>query len=94
MTPKHLASKQWAAVRVRLAARLLYCFGCGASWDEDVVGGVVGRRVGHTAGQVEMCSCSPWAMRLYLAVLAGLCQRFSIINQAFQPNLITASPTS
>jgi hypothetical protein len=31
---------------------------------------------------------------LYLAVLAGLCQRFSIINQAFQPNLITASPTS
>ena len=84
MTPKHLASKQWAAVRVRLAARLLYCFGCGASWDEVVVG-VAGRLVGHTAGQVEMCSCSPWAMRLYLAVLAGLRQRFSTFNQAFQP---------
>jgi hypothetical protein len=79
MTPKHLASKQWAAVRVRLAARLLYCFGCGASWDEIVVVAAAGRLVGHTAGQVEMCSCSPWAMRLYLAVLVGLCQQYSLI---------------
>ena len=87
MTPKHLASKQWADVRVRLAARLLYCFGCGMSWVDVDVDFAAGRLVGHTAGHVEMCSCSPWAMRLYLAAVP--CQRFSVINQGgYQPDLL------
>jgi hypothetical protein len=65
-------------VRVRLAARLLYCFGCGASWADVDVDVASGRLVGHTAGHVEMCSCSPWAMRLYLAVVP--CQPIPIIK--------------
>lgn len=71
--PKHLASKQWAAARVRLAETLSYCLPSDVVEGElevvvDAAGGEA-RRVGHTAGQLEMWICSPWAMSAKRAVI-------------------------
>lgn len=60
MTPKHLASKQWAAVRVRFAVRLSYGF-------PSAFASPPARFVGHAGGQVVKCTCSPCAIKLQRA---------------------------
>lgn len=63
MTPKHLASKQCAAVRVRLAVRLSYGFAAPFSSTPSPPA----RFVGHAGGQVVRCTCSPCAINAHRA---------------------------